>query len=322
MGDSAGSGGSAGGSAVAQLRETARASKPPPRVSAASHRPGPDSTLRRVVAFYALTCAISWGWSFALLALGETVHQGSGWPTHFPAFAGPLIAALAVTAWSTGRLGVVALARRIVRWRFNLFWWTAALSPLAYLAVGLAVAAATGSLPSAHQFALYSGWPTLGIAGTALAVFLNGLGEETGWRGYLLPTLQPRYGARQSAFIIGALWAFWHLPLFFLLASYRTIAPFAVVGFGIGILSGSVVATWLYYGTRQSVLAVAIWHASYNMAAATAASSGTVAAVASALIILQAALLIRRHEHAQRHGLPPVLGPPASTHALYPPAAQ
>ena len=264
--------------------------------------------MRPAVAFYVLACVISWGWSFTLLATGETVRQGDGWPTHFPALAGPLIAAFAVTARIGGRRGSAVLLRRLVRWRFGVGWWVAALSPLAYLAIGLAIATVAGSAPSAREFALYSGWPAMGIAGAGLAAFLNGEVEETGWRGFLLPSLQPRYGAKRAAFIVGALWGLWHLP-FFLLASYRGIAPFAVVGFGIGILAGSIVATWLYYGSGQSVLAVAIWHASYNMASGTAASSGAVAAVASALIIAQAVVLLRLHEQASRRGLPPVLGP-------------
>ena len=87
-------------------------------------------------------------------------------------------------------------------------------------------------------------------------------GEETGWRGFLLPALQPRYGARGGAFIVGAMWAFWQLPFFFLLTGYRGFGAFQFVGFVIGIVAGSVVATWLYYGSGQSILAVAVWHAS------------------------------------------------------------
>jgi membrane protease YdiL (CAAX protease family) len=44
----------------------------------------------------------------------------------------------------------------------------------------------------------------MGIAGAALAAFLNGVVEETEWRGFLLPSLQPRYGAKRAAFIVGA----------------------------------------------------------------------------------------------------------------------
>ena len=86
-------------------------------------------------------------------------------------------------------------------------WWAVAFSPIAFLAVGLAVAVATGHPPRAHQFALYAGWPALGIAGAALAALLNGLGEETGWRGFLLPALLPRHGARRASLIVAGLWA-------------------------------------------------------------------------------------------------------------------
>src|SRR5205085_48045 len=38
------------------------------------------------------------------------------------------------------------------------------------------------------------------------------LGEEYGWRGYLLPRLLPLGEVRASA-LVGLLWAVWHLPL-------------------------------------------------------------------------------------------------------------
>jgi uncharacterized protein len=41
------------------------------------------------------------------------------------------------------------------------------------------------------------------------------------------------------------------------------------------------VLTSLYNGTGGSILAVAVWHASYNLAAATTAADGIIAAIAS-----------------------------------------
>lgn len=71
-----------------------------------------------IVAFYVLAFAISWGWSFTLVANGDIVRRGIGWPTASPAPAGPAIAAVVVTTWISGRVGLADLARRIVRWRF------------------------------------------------------------------------------------------------------------------------------------------------------------------------------------------------------------
>src|SRR5262245_22840797 len=42
------------------------------------------------------------------------------------------------------------------------------------------------------------------------------IGEELGWRGYLLPRVASQIGYRRAGLFIGAIWAAWHLPLFFI----------------------------------------------------------------------------------------------------------
>jgi hypothetical protein len=124
-----------------------------------------------------------------------------------------------------------------------------------------------------------------------------------------LPAFQRRLGAKRAALIVAGFWALWHLPYFFLVSSYRGFGPFTLVGFTIGIVSGSVVLTWLYYGAGQSILAVAVWHATYDMA--TSGTSGTIQAIVSALVIAQAIVLWRLHDRSIKHGSRPVLGLPA-----------
>src|SRR5664280_1590328 len=148
--------------------------------------------------FVALAYAISWGWTFPLVAAGEVVKTGVGWPTSVPAFAGPVLAALVVTALVWGRAGLRDLLARVARWRMPLRWWAAALSPLAFLGVALLVALAANKLPRASDFGRYSGLPAVGVVVVWVIVILLSFGEETGWRGFALPLLQRRCAARHS----------------------------------------------------------------------------------------------------------------------------
>jgi uncharacterized protein len=57
--------------------------------------------------------------------------------------------------------------------------------------------------------------PALFLVTVIFAPILNGvfgLGEELGWRGYLLPKLMP-LGKVRAYFVLGLVWSLWHLPL-------------------------------------------------------------------------------------------------------------
>ncbi len=245
------------------------------------------SSIGPVGLYLLLSFALSWAWAWPLALSDAIVTRGDGWPTHFPALFGPAIAAVLVTAWTTGRAGLVDLIMRMVRWRFPLCWWAVTVSPLAFLAVALIVQSVVGDLVAPRDFGRYTGLPSMSVlVVVTLAVVLNGFGEEIGWRGFAVPALIPRFGALGAALVITPVWALWHLPYFFLLESYESFNAFTIVGFLIGLAYGSVVLTWLYLGTGGSILAVAIWHGLFNMATATAGATDIIASTVSALVIV------------------------------------
>ena len=261
--------------------------------------------------FVVVAYAVSWAWTFPLVAAGNVVERGVGWPTHVPALAGPALAALALTALISGRVGVRNLLGRVGLWRMPVRWWAATLSPLLFLAIAIAVALVAGTAPSVSDFGRFSGLPAIGVVPVAVIVILSSFGEETGWRGFALPLLQRRHGALAAALLVTPIWVVWHLPYFLTVATYRDFPPAGYIGFAFGIACGSIVLTWLYNGTGGSILACAVWHGVYNLASGTAAASGTVAAVTSTLVSVQALLLVWLELRARRRGAASLLGPRA-----------
>lgn len=57
----------------------------------------------------------------------------------------------------------------------------------------------------------------LWVLPVAILALLSATGEEAGWRGFLWTGLRERRGFWATAFVVGVIWAAWHLPL---LAAY------------------------------------------------------------------------------------------------------
>ncbi|GAA0323966.1 type II CAAX endopeptidase family protein [Oceanobacillus oncorhynchi subsp. oncorhynchi] len=94
--------------------------------------------------------------------------------------------------------------------------------------------------------------------------FVRGpLGEELGWRGYALNELQKKHSPLSAAFIIGVLWGFWHMPLWFA-SGYTGIDLIKyIVLFMIGIISFSIIVT-LFYNLNKNLLIPIVAHQIFN----------------------------------------------------------
>ncbi len=89
------------------------------------------------------------------------------------------------------------------------------------------------------------------------------LGEELGWRGFVLNELQKRHSPFAATMIVATVWGFWHTPLW-ILSGYQggQLAEY-IVFFLIGIFSISVVMT-VFYNRRRNIL-VPMWiHLLFN----------------------------------------------------------
>lgn len=92
------------------------------------------------------------------------------------------------------------------------------------------------------------------------------LGEEIGWRGFLLPELRTYTNSyTKIALTSGIIWAVWHYPLL-IFGNYNAGAPswYSLITFTIGVISLSFVITW-FRMKSNSLWTAAILHASHNL---------------------------------------------------------
>jgi len=243
-----------------------------------------------ILAYLLLAYALSWAY-WVPLALGDrNVEQGVGWPTQMPGLLGPAIAAGVVTTVALGRAGLARLWSRLTRWRVG-WWWLAVVVVLAAGGVGVALG---GGADSGGDLTRYNGISdSLGALATVALVFVvNGIGEETGWRGFLADDLLRRHSLTATSLLVASAWAPWHLPLFFLQGTFEEFSAAGIVGWTLGLTAGSVVLTWLYRGSGASILLVAVWHTAFNFTSATTAAEGAPAAITSTLVMVGAIAVV------------------------------
>jgi membrane protease YdiL (CAAX protease family) len=206
-------------------------------------------------AFFVLTFGISWA---AWLPMALAGLSGP-WIRILGTF-GPTLAALIILAITEGMSGLREIGRRLLIWRVGLGW---------YLVIFLLTAIVI--LPAIGIHVLLGGtgleWNDPGrwyliVPAFLQILFLSVLGEEIGWRGFALPRLQRPFNALGASVVLGAIWALWHLPLFWMPEDFHSEIPFGL--FFLQELGLTVLFTWVYNNTRGSLLLASLFHAASN----------------------------------------------------------
>ena len=206
---------------------------------------------RESVAFVVLTLAVSTIFYLALARLGSLESPGAVWLI-FGLMWTPGLVALALQFWFRRTLRGLGWGLGGGRW-----WALAYLAPIVYAGVTYALIWVT---PASDVQA--------GIFGRLVAKWhfipLFALGEEIGWRGFLVPRLGERFGLDGTALVSGAVWAVWHWPLI-LFAGYSGGAPsaYSLACFTVMVLGISYLFAWITLSSG-SVWPAMLLHASHN----------------------------------------------------------
>lgn len=236
--------------------------------------------------FYGLALAISWAIWIPLAAgrLGWLDPQPA-W-LHLAGSLGPALAAVITARWQGQLASLLAgLAPRRLSGRALV---AAVLLPLGIGAAGLMAQTIIEGTPLAWHLLLVSNeFPQLGpVAVFLCSLVFYGLGEEIGWRGFLLPRLMRRCGVFAAALIATLPWAFWHLPLLVSSPTYRALGLAGLAGWLLSMMMGSFLMTWLFLAMGRSLLAVALFHAILDLVMVNPATDGLGINMMGALVTL------------------------------------
>jgi CAAX protease family protein len=210
---------------------------------------------------------------FAFCALTYFFHPGGS----LGAMWGPAVAAIIASLLRKRSL-------REIGWKIGQMKWLLAgwVFPVAvsFTAYGLIWMAGLGMVPNPtflQRARITLGMPSQsnGLVIVAAFVYISilgllpgmiaAVGEEIGWRGFLVPELAKWMSFRKTALVSGAIWCIWHIPGI-LSGSYGTSDTprwYQIACFSAMVLSTAVVLAWLRMKSG-SIWPATIMHATHN----------------------------------------------------------
>lgn len=170
----------------------------------------------------------------------------------------PTIIALALTLWSSGAAGIRCEIRRLSYSRGSSQWLVvASVFPVLTTAIAVFSARAVGdSGPFTPPDAI--------LTMVVMQIVTGAVGEELGWRGFLLPRLEKRIGKMMGAWLMAILWGLWHVAgMMFPGMPLQVVPP---VLFLLSVAFFGIFLAFVFNRTGGSVLATIFAHLSFNIA--------------------------------------------------------
>jgi uncharacterized protein len=189
----------------------------------------------------------------------------------------------------------------LLAWKLPVQWWLLALFlPASWMLLGVGVTWIKGEPIDSVSAGLPAlSWALFVLRSIVFTALVVAVGEEAGWRGWMLPELQKRFSPLLSSILLGIVWGLWHFPLF-INGQYdqEPVLVFAKAG---ACAFLAILFTWLYNRSGGSLLLAVVLHTALNntprlIPATDAMAIGMLAAVVGAVILDRMWRRIRRLE--------------------------
>lgn len=210
---------------------------------------------KRLIIYLLLSFGISW---VIFIVYGATGHKWDGTNPYMESLVGmgmlvPFIAHLLTRYITKEGFALTGKDSLMLGMDFKnkkwIFFILAIILPWIYFELGYSLMAA--AVPEIFDAGYYKelGLDKVLVAAMPFSAIINGvigsalaLGEEGGWRGYMMPKLINIFGVKKSVFIGGIIWGLWHAPLTVIGHNFGTDYP----GYPLaGILFMCVICTFI-----------------------------------------------------------------------------
>src|SRR5688572_27810670 len=214
--------------------------------------------MKLAAVFLVLLFGTTWSWSYVARPLFVSGDMGRFLVGLLPSVWAPTIVAVIIILWTGGATALRRELKERLSYRSGSGRWLALAGSVPVAAAAVAMLSAQAAGDGAEFVSSSALLPALG-----LQVITGAIGEELGWRGYLLPRLGERLGAALAAVVMSTLWALWHLPAFFTPGMPHQFIPLVSFLLFVGFF-GSFLAL-LFNGSGASVLPTMLAHLSLNV---------------------------------------------------------
>jgi membrane protease YdiL (CAAX protease family) len=217
--------------------------------------------------FLGLTLGVTWLFGFLAVAIQEAVPRGVVLVLAYGGGLSPLLVTAGLACLRHDRAyrrdfwqRLTDVGRIGLGWALVIFLFYPVKSGLA----ALLDVVQGGAGIALEEAARLMAQPLLIIPTLIFWLLFGPVPEEVGWRGYATDGLQARHSAVVASLIVGAVWALWHMPLFFIEGTWQA----EHLGFGtqlfwlwmMAVLIESILYTWITNNTGQSILAAILFH--------------------------------------------------------------